>query len=119
MYGYRWAGSLEYKYCRTKHYLLGSIVSDSLFSREIMSYGEKIMFDGSDYPALFFVGICYDPDTYEITGFDCMCEWDQNTGHFRPSSTERPVSSEDKQHFYRHFEKHVTKDSAQARESWK
>lgn len=125
MYGTRWADALHYKYCRAKHYLLGSILSDNKFTKQSMSYGQKILFDGCGYDRngwrlddLLFVGIIYDPETYEILSFECMCEWDQSSSHYRPYSSERPVTSGDKQLFYKHFNQFVTKDPEAAKQSW-
>ena len=125
VYDYQWVKSLQYKYCRTPHYLLGSVLSDDLFTKETMSWGQKVQLDGCGYDRdgwrmadLFFVGVYFDPETFEIKSFDCMCAWDENTGHYRPSNQARPVRSVDKQHFYRHFDAHVTKDPEQAKASW-
>ena len=125
MYGYQWAGSLSWRYCRSKHYLMGDILKDDRFTKQDLSYGTKLMFDGCSYDPYghpfsrsFYVGILYDPKTYEIKSFDCRCENNQGMSHARPYSTELHVNSYEKNRFYDAFNPFVTKDPEAALASW-
>lgn len=125
MYDDRWAEALQYKYCRTPHYLTGDILTDERFTKQDMSYGPRLFFDGCSvdrfgtrFPDLFFVGIRYDPETYEITSFDCSCTWEEGSRYYRRYSPERPVNKYDRKIFFEHFEQFVTKDPDQAKLSW-
>lgn len=108
--------ALTSRFCRTPHYLTGQYRYADNFSFD----DDILIWDASTDKRMFMISVQFDPQTYQILSFDCICAMEKGkTSSGIPIPKACHISPDEKRYFLDQFSRHVTKRAEFALESWK